>query len=602
MRGPRHGGSKSIDYNNEVPFEQKPPPGFYDTATEIDKTKSMQQQFRPSTLEQLEGKRRKDLEAQLIKQDMKKQKLKEGHEAPMPQEDGLEAKGRRQRKLMLPAPQVSERELMQIARLGSGDRGSLFLEQQQQQEEKRQTALNTLRTPRSSVDKVALEAENQGRLLTAQTPLLGGENPLVHPSDFTGVTPSSYAPNTPNPLGVKGQTQEEHSQGQDFTRTPSVAGTPMMTPSRSDEFSMRSMSTNLGSPQGDQLGINDQKLSQKHIQARMRNQLMSDLVNVPQPMHEYAMQVPEIEEEMRNGDVRKENYDILEDAADRDQRLIREKEQHEQDELKKRSQVLQRSLPRPPSQMRSQAAASGEESSARSRATDMLDQEMRKLIDWDNARYPVRKDKENRSGGKRKRGKEQEQMLPNAQEIIQVDVTHLKEAALLIEQEIDFVKKQMGHDQLKDVNYMEAWQQVVNEFSWMNDKKEYQRINTLESAERVQRLKQEFEDMQDVMRRESRKGRKLEEKVNILTKGFQIKQTEQEDRAKSSSKRLSVMERDYECYAQLHVQELRAMSARKTDFYEKIERLRQQEIGLQKQYKEMESMRQDLMTMLSENK
>eukprot|EP01024_Parvocaulis_polyphysoides_P030002 TRINITY_DN27254_c0_g2_i2.p1 TRINITY_DN27254_c0_g2~~TRINITY_DN27254_c0_g2_i2.p1 ORF type:complete len:366 (+),score=63.01 TRINITY_DN27254_c0_g2_i2:214-1311(+) len=114
MRGPRHRSSKTIDYNNEVPFEQKPPPGFYDTAEEIDKTKSMQQQFRPSSLEQLEGKRRKDLEAQLIKQDIKKQKLREGHEAPVPQDDGLESRGRRQRRLMLPAPQVSERELMQV--------------------------------------------------------------------------------------------------------------------------------------------------------------------------------------------------------------------------------------------------------------------------------------------------------------------------------------------------------------------------------------------------------------------------------------------------------------------------------------------------------
>ncbi len=40
------------------------------------------QEFRPLTVEELEGKRRKDIENQLIKRDVKRQKLNEAHDAP----------------------------------------------------------------------------------------------------------------------------------------------------------------------------------------------------------------------------------------------------------------------------------------------------------------------------------------------------------------------------------------------------------------------------------------------------------------------------------------------------------------------------------------
>lgn len=40
-------------------FEKKPAPGFYDTGAENAMTKDMQQEFRPTTVEEMEGKRRK---------------------------------------------------------------------------------------------------------------------------------------------------------------------------------------------------------------------------------------------------------------------------------------------------------------------------------------------------------------------------------------------------------------------------------------------------------------------------------------------------------------------------------------------------------------
>lgn len=49
---------RGINYNEEVAFEKKPAIGFYDTAEENQKSKEVGAEFRPQTLEQLEGRRR----------------------------------------------------------------------------------------------------------------------------------------------------------------------------------------------------------------------------------------------------------------------------------------------------------------------------------------------------------------------------------------------------------------------------------------------------------------------------------------------------------------------------------------------------------------
>jgi len=61
-----------------------------------------------------------------------------------------------------------------------------------------------MRTPRilseQGLDRITMEAQNQARERVAQTPLLGGEDPQMHPSDFSGATPRPGVASTPNPL------------------------------------------------------------------------------------------------------------------------------------------------------------------------------------------------------------------------------------------------------------------------------------------------------------------------------------------------------------------------------------------------------------------
>nr|GLL40186.1 cell division cycle 5-like protein isoform X1 [Ipomoea trifida] len=105
---------KGIDYNAEIPFEKKPPPGFYDVT---DEDHTVEQPKFPTTIEELEGERRVDKEARLRKQDIARYKIAQRQDAPSAIFHDSETV-RKRTKLNLPAPQISDHELEAIAKFG----------------------------------------------------------------------------------------------------------------------------------------------------------------------------------------------------------------------------------------------------------------------------------------------------------------------------------------------------------------------------------------------------------------------------------------------------------------------------------------------------
>ncbi|XAR66944.1 hypothetical protein NMG60_11013334 [Bertholletia excelsa] len=100
--------TKRIDYNAEIPFEKKSPPGFLDIT---DGERPVEQSKFPTTIEELEGEKRIDKEARLRKQDIARNKILQRQVArsailPGSQLDDPETV-RKRSELMLPAPQIS---------------------------------------------------------------------------------------------------------------------------------------------------------------------------------------------------------------------------------------------------------------------------------------------------------------------------------------------------------------------------------------------------------------------------------------------------------------------------------------------------------------
>ena len=333
-----------MDYNADIPFEKKAASGFYDTQEEMERNEKQREAFDPRK-QQLANKRKgeQDDDSQRKKQKGDKagpsaafaaaakagqmQKIREAEQSS------------KRRALNLPAPQVGEAELEDIVKLGMvGEQAHRLAGEGDNEATKGFIGNYTgiiggtpIRTPRAppQEDHIANEIRNIRALTETQSSLLGGENTPLHEGSgstgFDGIAPRKHVIATPNPMatpmrpgGVNG-----------------VGATPMRTPR--DNFAI-----NHDEPGAMQLVGNTPKEIKLREQA-MRSRLKSQFAALPQPKDlDFELELPEEQQEVDGGVEMSE-----EDAADADQRNQALREAAERADFKRRTQVMQRSLPRP---------------------------------------------------------------------------------------------------------------------------------------------------------------------------------------------------------------------------------------------------------------
>jgi len=115
--------TKGMNYNADIPFHKKAPAGFWDTTEEHERELREKKDQTNVLLQKLEGKRRSDIEEAERKKDIKRQKQRKekGEIVPQAALKALDEQKKirtERRKLVLPAPQISESELEEIAKIG----------------------------------------------------------------------------------------------------------------------------------------------------------------------------------------------------------------------------------------------------------------------------------------------------------------------------------------------------------------------------------------------------------------------------------------------------------------------------------------------------
>ena len=289
--------AKGIDYNAEIPFEKQPLPGFYDTSAEAAKT--YEEPMRRTLLQMEPGPQPTDEEA--------KRKRDKAMNKPSRHEEALRRmqeadKVSKRRKLMLPHAQVSEADMEQIIKLGhAGEEARALVEHGESATEGLLGTYTPIERPAPDAtparvpvaDALVREARELHARTVTQTPLLGDENVPM---------PSTVRPSEP-------------------------ASTPAATPYR------------------DALGLNDGSATPRDakMQARIaKRQLAARLAALPAPKNDFDIVVdePPVPEPIVHDDVE-------EDAAVRDARLAQEAAEERERAWARRTQVVQRALPRP---------------------------------------------------------------------------------------------------------------------------------------------------------------------------------------------------------------------------------------------------------------
>ncbi|KAJ9682474.1 hypothetical protein PVL29_018403 [Vitis rotundifolia] len=593
---------KGIDYNAEIPFEKKPPPGFFDVT---DEERLVEQPKFPTTIEELEGKRRVDVEAQLRKQDVAKNKIAQRQDAPSAILQANKMNDpetvRKRSKLMLPAPQISDHELEEIAKMGYAS--DLLAGNEELTEGTPRQGMTPLRTPQRTPagkgDAIMMEAENLARLRESQTPLLGGENPELHPSDFSGVTPKRRDIQTPNPMLTPSATPGGVGS------TPRIS----MTPSRdAHSFGI----TPKGTPIRDELHINedmdmhDSAKLELRRQADLRRNLRSGLSSLPQPKNEYQVVIQPIPEDNEEPEEK-----IEEDMSDRLARERAEEEARQQALLRKRSKVLQRELPRPPvaslDLIRNSLMRADEDKSSFvpptliEQADEMIRKELLGLLEHDNAKYPLNEktEKEKKKGGKRSANGKSAGSVPDIEDFEEAE---LKEADNLIKEEVQFLRVAMGHDNESLDEFVEAHKTCLNDLMYFPTRDAYGLSSVAGNMEKLAALQNEFDNVKKRMEDDTKKAQRLEQKIKLLTHGYQVRAGKLWTQIEATFKQMDTAGTELECFQALQKQEQLAASHRINGLWEEVQKQKELEQTLQSRYGDLIAEQERIQSLIDEYK
>eukprot|EP01069_Polyplicarium_translucidae_P009095 Polyplicarium_translucidae@DN3289_c0_g1_i2.p1 len=522
---------REIDYGREIPFESAPPLGFHSVGPEETPAQCVRQAN--VDLQRLEGKRRDWELKKLRMEDEKvlKRLMETDLPAAMEKIDSITddaSKFKKRTKLSLPEPQLDENELDAIAKTGArsaelgaelqadGEGGSARL----LPPPAAATPLSlAARTPQQLVNPVMLEAQNAVARTAASNPLEGGTNPVLHdvpPTEgavLAGFTPGQrrpgMTPRTPHPL--KGGTPAGH-------RALSAATTPVDTLSLGD------------TPYRDTLSLNiadDETASQstagaagrKAKEALQRLHVKAALSNIPEPMNEVEIALPEIRPEAGEG---ASETPIAADMEDVEGEAAQERARR----TAALSTAVRERLPRPyfldlarfvPTFESGPAEGpTGEACRLLAEAESMVHDEMGRILASDAVNHPPAK------------GLRPPAVAPVLDDLLP---NELAEAGAMVRVEAEVLKdadpgapRADGEDPEVAEAVAADWEAAIDSHIYVPHAKRHVPVEGLSQNEKVDALRRMFDDTKNHLKREAAKSKKLEHKVDLLTEGYRKRQ------------------------------------------------------------------------------
>ncbi|KAE8734655.1 Cell division cycle 5-like protein [Hibiscus syriacus] len=275
--------------------------------------------------------------------------------------------------------------------------------------------------------------------------------------------------------------------------------------------------------------------------------------------------------------------------SDRIARERAEEEARYQALLKKRSKVLQRELPRPPSASLelirdSLLRTDGDKSSfvpptLIEQADELIRKELLSLLEHDNAKYPLdeKANKEKKKGSKRSSNGS----VPSI-EIFEED--EMKEADSRIKEEAEYLHMAMGHENESLDDFVEAHNTCLNDFMYFPTRHAYGLSSVAGNAEKLAALHTEFDNVKRKMDNDKSKAEGVEKKYSVLTQGYERRAATLWRQIESTVNQIDTAGTELECFQALQKQEQLAASHRINGLWEEVQKQKELEQTLQKRY------------------
>ncbi|KAH9454903.1 hypothetical protein MJO28_012722 [Puccinia striiformis f. sp. tritici] len=583
-----------MDYNADIPFEKQPAPGFYDTTQEKNKFtaapvgKNLRQldSHKRTRAEDEEERRKRARKAKEMAAD------KDASAHFVPAKDSIiqrqkeEVNILKRRALVLPEPQVGDSELEDIVKIGqAGETAKGLVEdggegasQGLLGEYSTLQHVQTARTPRTpaQADNIMAEARNLRNMTMAQTPLLGEANTPLHElvgrgTGFDGATPARVVTATPNPLATP-----LHKDGRDPSATPggdnvSVNGTPMRTPTARNTLNINS---------GDDKSIMGDTPRARNVD--VKQQLRHGFMALPKPKNDYELVLPE-EEQERIAELVDEAGSMIEDAADRKAKMQAVQAVEQQKALGRRSQAIQRGLPRPVELDEDRLRRSLDQGS--SKLEDDLERqimdEMIRLLLHDAVVYPIPGGKVP-GGGRSNLAPIEDEAIASAKEMVHLEmanscgfpganVEQIKRVAVLAEEDL----------------FTRTWEETSKKYVYDSRTLSWVGSSTLDEQQKISGLKYLIDESRTNMIKDANACNKAEKKLTKLVGGYQARSKGLNEKLLSRVAELDRFQIELASFERLEINEQGAATRRLEKLEEEVQTLTRRGREGQETYKEL---------------
>lgn len=431
-------------------------------------------------------------------------------------------------KLVLPEPQISEQELQQVVKLGRASEVAKEVASESGIETTdalladysiTPQVVMTPRTPAPITDRIMQEAQNIMALTHVETPLKGGINTPLHETDFSGALPKQQALQTPNTV-IATPFRSTRTEGGGNTPgflTP-TSGVVVPVGGQTVGVTPVLVRDKLNINPDDALEVGSTPAAFKHYQKQVKSSLREGLASLPTPKNDYEIVVPENEDQEM--DQNNEKGDVVEDQADVDARHVAEAKAKRARELALRSQVIQRSLPRPQDINMTVLRPNSEMQGLNDlqKAEEMVKQEMITMLHYDALHDPVPSFNPN----KKQTNAPHLQYLEHSP-YRPSDPEAMKVAREMLEDEMQIVKLGMAHGDLSLESYTQVWEECLSQVLFLPSQNRYTRANLASKKDRIESAEKRLEQNRKQMAKQAKQCGKVEKKLKILTGGYQAR-------------------------------------------------------------------------------
>jgi len=303
----------------------------------------------------------------------------------------------------------------------------------------------------------------------------------------------------------------------------------------------------------------------KAFERQQMQMLRRGLKSIPEPQYDYGVELPPAP----GGDAEEAGDAMEEDAGDADTRRMLALAAEKAEELRTRSDVLKRELPRP-SVINKHMFEHLERYSPEGRVGRM----MLRLMKYDSVKFPTKE-----PAKKKRRKKKKVPQLPP------VTPSALAAALDLINAE---VKKSGYSAPDAAAHFEEAWDESIRDRVFVPTKNAWGRASELPKAQLLAAAHHEFKNLVQEMQRQSTAATKLEKKLNVVLKGHSRMHGQLTKKFVSAQKKLDETTNEKLCFERLMHNEQKALPQRLKRARDLLQKEEERGRGLQQRYKALE--------------